>query len=131
MGFARLACTAAAPVACLTPREIVKQLPPQLEVPKLGVKLVRAIDEVEADRDVHKFTLGMIRQAASAHCEEYIQLRRRGRAKGSWKPASRTSPHKDTLTMEIWSTSPQQTSLGPMMTSSDTTSKALMLWSLL
>eukprot|EP00927_Polykrikos_kofoidii_P040599 TRINITY_DN34666_c0_g1_i1.p1 TRINITY_DN34666_c0_g1~~TRINITY_DN34666_c0_g1_i1.p1 ORF type:complete len:946 (+),score=109.41 TRINITY_DN34666_c0_g1_i1:402-3239(+) len=82
----RLICTAATPLCSSSLQSLVRSLPSGFEIPRIGAKLSMASDEAEADRELHRLSLELLKSSASAHSLKVFQQHRRGRAVPSKRP---------------------------------------------
>eukprot|EP00928_Gymnodinium_smaydae_P043284 TRINITY_DN29037_c0_g1_i1.p1 TRINITY_DN29037_c0_g1~~TRINITY_DN29037_c0_g1_i1.p1 ORF type:complete len:965 (-),score=138.10 TRINITY_DN29037_c0_g1_i1:106-3000(-) len=76
----------------LSPRSVVRHLPADLEIPRLGSKLAGALAAAASDRDVCSLTLGVLRNQAASQSLRVYQQQRRGRASAPRPRATEPEP---------------------------------------
>merc|ERR1712107_386574 len=60
--------------------DLVRRFPESLEVPGLPVKIGRALDDVEANRDLYALSLKRLQAVTSSLSQKTLKQQRRGRA---------------------------------------------------
>lgn len=85
------AAGAQSPLPCATPARLLQQLPVGLEIPQLSLKIMRALDDAESDRDVHLLALRHLKTATSSLSAKTFKQQRRGVAVVNAKEESKTT----------------------------------------
>merc|ERR1712113_573321 len=60
--------------------DLMRRLPAGMEVPRLGAKVGRALDDVEAYKDLYSLSLQRLQCASSSLSKKTLKQQRRGRA---------------------------------------------------
>merc|ERR1712224_1078706 len=95
--LARVSCGCQPRGACLLPGvlpwDVVRALPANLEIPRLGPKLASLLAEAAAERDLCSLTLGLLKNKSAAQSQSFFRQQRRGRAFGS-RPVAEPAPRR-------------------------------------